>query len=500
MNEVLEQIKQLKQNGLWEEITKYLNAEKDFDENLALDVLGELSFAYSKITTNMVKIDFAVALQNYGLAERAFMTIFKREDCPATLRLCVIRTWAYLCYSLYGDQSIWSPRFRASNYTETNKVCMKKIGFSKNVLLNKAVVLYAYAINMDNKDVKTLYRAAKLLSKVRDNLLYNNTKEKSYKAEENLAGTKNLQMLLAFAAGQVRQFVDYNTAVSLDKKIIKLYETAIVSYKQLNAKEQKRNKNEYLKALYNSCIWYTKKVEAYNDEYRTPWELIVTYNNAIIPSWCEAAFRNGQLVQKRLWEILAEENLPADEAALSARIDEIYKADLAEQANHVYYRIAKFIMVYRVQKGDLHAIHNYIKFLKMAIDVDARISMDIHSNKSHSPYPYIALGQLIANIGEKTWLEQFTRKYKKCGADFRYISKYASICQQAKYCQFAKLDAELAELRAMDKYGKKKKEIDKLAQNIEAFKHDEKLREETEQQKQIAIVLRNAVKDICKFD
>lgn len=500
MKEILEQINKLKQNGLWEEITKLLKAEDGFEEDMPLDILGELAFAYSKIATNMVKIDFAVALKNYGLAEQAFATALARKDSTEKQRLCVVRTWAYTCYSLYADQSIWSPRFRASNYTEENKAYMKELGFYKAALLNKALVLYAYALNMDKKDVKTLYRAAKLLSKLHSNLLYNASKGKQAKAENTLAGTEAVQQLLAFNAAKVRQFVNFNDISALDTKTIALYEEAIVSYRQANAKEQKRNKNEYLKALYNACVWHIDKVSKYNDGRKNPWELIVEENEEILPAWCGASFGKLQLVQKGLWEILAEEGLPADEEELAVRLEEIYKADLAEQANFVYYRIAKFIMAYRVQKGDMKAICNYIKFLKMAIDVDVCIAMDIHSNKSHSPYPYEALGQLIAQVGETAWFEMFVRKYAKCGAKFNYIRKYADICQKAKHCEFEKLDAEIAELRAIDRYGKNKSEIDKLVKKINAFKNDASLREETEKQKQMAIVLRNAIQDMCKFE
>lgn len=496
-NPILKQIQNLKKNGQWEDIIKLLHAENGFNMELPIDQLKELGFAYSRRASNLLEISFKLALHNLLLAEGLFVQLLQDSRTDEKQRAQYIKTLAYLYYTLYTNTSIWGNRFREKQYDAEVYRLVKENGVRRDYIGNKALLMYWQALQDDSRHVKTLYRAARLLEKMQIAVSFGSTKWDKYNFAAGAEG------LIEAAGVNTQKYNDFLAKLNLRyffEKRIEYLECAIKVYEESDADVQKSSFNEYIKALYNSCVYYIKNVESFYQKEQDKFEALDYWacspKTEMIPAWCQAAFGKKEIVRKRLADVLRWQGIGCHNVEQQA--EKIAMLDVPEQANFVYYRIADYIRYYKIVRNENleQSVKQCLQFYYYAALVDFYIMTDAKHDKAHFNEPYIKLGTLLSMLDMQEELQVFSRKFKLSDAHYNYIRNVGDVCKSVHEGNFVKAERRMADLKRLRVNSAEKNVIAMLERRLNAFKNNPEGVEKARRVKDMEILLRNAFDEL----
>lgn len=85
---------------------------------------------------------------------------------------------------------------------------------------------------------------------------------------------------------------------------------------------QKSSFNEYIKGLYNSCVYYIKNVESFYQKEQDKFEALDYWacspKTEMIPAWCQAAVGKKEIVRRRLADVLKLQGIGCHSVELQA--------------------------------------------------------------------------------------------------------------------------------------------------------------------------------------
>lgn len=496
--EIMLQVNVLSREALWAEIIKLLKAEEGFDRELSVELLSSLGYAYSKAAENLMKLNLPEALKYFFMQEELFFFLINDNRANAEMKLQCKRSLAYSYYALYSDTSLWSKSFRDKYYTAEVQSLVNKNNFKKDVLGNKALMLYWHLKDDDQQHVRTLYRSARLLEKMQTNISFSKGGWEKYRFDN---GVNQLLQVLHINEVMVKDFICELNLNFFDEKRIELLEKAITVYKKLSKEQHDRWQNDYIKALYNSCVYYIKKVESYHAYHKTVLDTLDNWDLAkddisTIPKWVAKPFMNKELVRTRLWEIMRLEKIPCNN--IESQVDSLAQMDNAEQANFVFYRIADYIRVYKIARNESleKNIEQCLKFYYYSALVDFQIVTNDAHDKSHFQEPYKKLGTLLAFLGMYDELHKLQSRFNLRDINYAYYFAVANACLKTHEGDFVKADAQIKSLEAMRVSKLEAKVVQELRSRFNHYKNNPELVEQCREEKNIAILLRNSLQTI----
>ena len=432
--ELLEKIKFLKSNNEWEKIIELLNSKESFTKNLENEFLiFDLVYTYSHLATNLISKEYGLALKYFKLTEDAALYYLTQKNVSLLCRERIYGDLAYLYRTLYNNNVIWSKRF-LTDISENVSKYKRQIKFEKNILRNKALYLYFSLIKNKPQDVTIAYRLGYLIMKIRENQNIISI-DRVPNIKDIFTGIdiyKNCMDLLPLDIYR-KKYKDFmNTMPTQDenqrmKKVVlvelKYFQQAIDFYLQLpDGDAKKRVRNNYIKAMYNyakTSIEYVKTNNMFLNDSSFMGRSITNRTGALC--YLENlkalySMEERKKVRQYLYLVAREEKYPLDDNALEFAKHFPQMDYSGEQANYVYYTIAKYILTYRVQLGDAQSINLVIKYLIYSCLVNFYCAARYDKTKSYDEYPLILLSHILYEIDLR---EEYKELFAKMHAGFR---------------------------------------------------------------------------------
>lgn len=470
------QIKKLQQNSEWGEIVKLLGCDTAVSKELDYTLKVALPWYYSNIIINLLVDDFKSAIRSYELFREAYAQAIGQQNLSDKDRMALYKMIAYLNYHLYYDNRIWSRGFCAEKHMPL-KDKLQALRFNRTYFRNNGIYYYSKILSAAPEDIKSLYRFAHFVEYIRIISGNPNIKEKGM-----LNFTEQLDVTDAAELNTFRNFVNKNGLpvahlFQYGKKELPLYQKVVSLYEQLTDEEQKKRvRKEYIKAMYRFCSIVvddkkrinTRAMGMQNDfSDCTHSEDYATYANE------KETLTYKETVRQYLWKIMQMENLPLDKERFCP--EKIVAAKNAEEANYVYYTLAKFLLYFKIQEGDTGAIAACLKAAYFAAVVDFYIlTIPSQGRKSSSKYIYTLFSDLLNKLNLFEESKGFVSYYcKRLNAGIvNEMKTEISIAKEMSDCDFIEANKLVRAALATQKAAANKmyaSHLKKMQQRIDFF-------------------------------
>lgn len=502
-NDLKNQIKEAKQANAWLKIIRLLNSEDNFDTSIAdFELCNELLFAYGKLFTSLIdqEKEYQNGLKYYSLFTKYARYLIKREALTEDEKFKVYEKVAYNYYLLYINQRIWKSKFKANIRNINVKEAAREEIFSKRHMRTKALNTYYILLQKRPDHIKSNYRMGKLIEAIKNDAYYSseiNDLDISFLVGENYANTRSYF---------------YVQAKSLFEKIkryhypeLGYFNIAISLYENLNDKKQKdRNKKEYIRSLYQFCSIYIDCLYNFNLSLlgRDDGLLTDVSNREYRYEPKLPVLKEQEKVRKYLGIIAKLEGLPLNKD-VAEQAKAIGQMDLAIQANFLYYRIAKYILAYKVQRGKENQVSEVVKYLYYAVLVDFYIAIDRTHSKTTSKSPYEMFAQVMTSIGMPEKLLEFADKYLKPNKQF-YSRQLYDFCVGLGKAYRKMIDGDFSEAqrrltnleRLVERDKSRSKIVSRIKKALDSYLNDGDNRKEMRTSKAQALIVKNTLSEL----
>lgn len=397
---VEKKISSLQQKGEWGEIVKLLGCEESVNKDMDYKLKVALPWFYSNVISNVITDAFKTGIHYYKLFRLAYAEAISQEGLQENDRVKLCKTIAYLYYTLYYNNKIWGGRFRMEFHKPISAE-LEQLRFNRTFFRNNGIYYYYKILAYNPGDIKSLYRFAHFVEYIRI-ISSNNLKDKKPLVFEEQLVARDEAEIKAFKNFVNKNGLSYAHYFQYGNKELPHYYAVVNLYEQLTDEKQKKSlQNEYIKAMYRFCAIVCEEKKGINNkalgmdnEFS---DCTQSPDYARYPKDKEI-LKYRETVREYLWKIIKLEKLPLRKEDFSP--EDIIKAKNPEGANYVYYTLAKYLLHFKVQEGDVESIPLCLKAAYFAIVVDFYIfTQSSQGRKSSSKHVYSFFAELLRNLG-----------------------------------------------------------------------------------------------------